>query len=221
MSSLRQISSIIAERAGKKRDITFIKEMEDLAVLKGATFIGRSLAKNPSQDKYYLRSFHLNLEKVDTTDECNEDLEDLDCCDKAFRSVEEVPNPLKYGANLFSYVGGLGGAEPYSWTTFGNERYMKHKPLTGKKARYTYINKRIYVFNKDIETIRVEMVASDPRALAKFACCDDCNTPCYDVEKDFFIDEQIAAIIIQDILANELRIAVPNEKIEIKEDKNV
>lgn len=220
MASLLQIASILAERASKKTDKSFIRQMEDLVVIERARIIANSLSKISSIDKYYLNAFHAPLKKVDITDECSTELEDLDCADEAYRTVDLVPEPIRYSGNLFTYVGAPGGAKAYGWTTFGNEPFMKASKLTGKNARWNYVNGYIYIFNKEIDKIRVEGVFGDPRELKKFQSCDG-TKPCFSEESEMFVDEQNAKLIINEILGTHLRLLPQNEKILIKEDKNV
>lgn len=219
MATLNQAASFLAERAGKKTDITFIQAMEDLVVIKWGRFIANSLSKNPSLDKFYLQAFEVAIVSLDMVDECADSI--ADCCDKAFKTVSTIPLPIRYGTNPFNYVGSPGGNKGYSYTTIGNLAVLSTSKLTGRNPKYSYVNNFIYVFNKDIDKIRVEGVFSDPRVLSKFKVCGT-DKPCYSNEQDFPIDEQSLEMIIKDIMANELRlVAIPNEKIELKEDINV
>lgn len=217
MASLLQIASQLAERAGRKNDITFIKQMKDLTIFKRATILANSLGKNPALDKLYLSYFHVDLKKVDATDECSD--EEIACADKVYKSVVPVPEPLKYGVHPFNYVGAPGGAKAYGWTTFGNEPYYQLDPFTGKFARHTYIDSYIYVFNKEIDEIRVEGVFGDPRKLAAFKSCNGAK-PCWTDEQETAIDERLAELIIKDI-TGELRFNIPDEPVQIKVDKDV
>lgn len=217
MPSLVQIGSILAERASKKNDITFRHEMEDLAIIKYGRFLANRLERNPGMDKYYLRAFDVPLKPIDKDDEC---LTSVDGCGKIMRSIDPIPDPVKYGAHLFNYVGAPGGYQAYGWTTFGTEPRLRKLPLIGGKARHTRVNSYLYIFNKDIDKARVEGVFPDPRLLAVFLQCGG-NKPCYDAVSDALIDEQTAELIIKDILMNELRLLPVNEKVQIKTDKNV
>jgi hypothetical protein len=219
MASLLQIASFLAERAGRQRDVVFRREMEDLIVLKRARFIANSLEKNPSKAKFYLQKFKVRLEKVDITDECEEEAAPA-CSDKAYKSIEKIPVPIQFGVHPFEYVGPIGGFQGFGWTTFGNEYWMKKRKHVGKKPRYAYTSERIYVFNTDLEEIQVEGIFDDPRLLRPFQACDGSKS-CWNDEQVLFLEAQYAEVIIRDILANELRIALPNEPIKIKEDKNV
>jgi len=215
MATLQQAASYLAERAGKKTDIPFIREMKDLVVVISARFKADTLGKTPSLDKYYLQRFNVPLQAVDKSDECNADIAK---CDKVFRSIEKVPSPLRYTTNPFSYVGAPDGSHGFGWTTFGTEPKRQLKKLTGQFPRHTYINEYIYIFNKDIDEIGVEGVFSDPRAVAKFKCG---GKPCYSDESEFPIDEQLLKLVYDEIITKHLRLIIPNEKILIKEDKNV
>lgn len=218
MASLKQAASILAERAEKKNDVSFIKEMKDLIIIKRARIIANSLSKNPSLAKYYLQRFNVPLIAVDAGDECNEDIAK---CDKVFRTIEKVPESLRYYPNPFGYVGAPDGSHGWGWTTFGTEPKRRVKKLTGKFPRWTYTNGYIYIFNKDIPEVGIEDVFSDPRSVAKFKCGTD-GKPCFSEESEFPIDEQTLELIIKDIMQNELRLSNGNnEKILIKEDKNV
>ncbi len=217
--TLDQIASILAERAGKKSDNTFIREMKDLVIIKRARIIANSLSKNPSLDKNYMQGFKVAVKLIDITDECS--IEDPECIDKAWITTVEIPQPIRYGVNPFAYVGSIGGSKGFGWTTFGNESFLKRKILTGKNPRYTWRNNRIVIFNKDLTEagLGVEGVFGDPREVSKFKACDG-KKSCYSDEQEFPIDEQNVELIIRDLMTNELRLNVVNEKNVIREDHN-
>jgi hypothetical protein len=222
MSSLIQIASILAERASKKTDQSFILEMKDLAVIKRARFLENSLNKDNGLDKIYTNSFIVPLKRVNPANECEED---PDPCDSILRTVDKVPTPIRYGVHPFNFVGPAYGGKPYGWTTFANEPRLKALPLTGKDARHTYRNQYVYIFNEEnVEEVLIEGVFPDQRLIAKFFACPDEDgnkKVCWKNEQDFFVEESIAELIIKDILQNELRIISRNEPTEVKPDKNV
>jgi hypothetical protein len=220
MASLRNLASFLAERAGKKRDITFIRSMEDLLIVKRARFLANSLSKDPSKDRFYLQKFKLPLTKIDLEDECLE-TEDIDpkCESKAYISTDSVPIPIRYGVHPFNYVGPVGGFKGYGWTTLGTEPWMKKRDMVGGNPRYTYTSNKIYIFNKEISEIAVEGVFPDPRLLKEFQSCD--GTVCWSEEQEAFIEDEIAELILTDIEQNNLRLAVPNPPIQVKTDENV
>jgi hypothetical protein len=215
MGSLTALGSLLAERAGRKRDAAFIQQMEDWVVAKRARFIANSLSKSPNLDRYYLQKFTLETEAVDITDECNLDPSK---CDAVYRTVV-LPQPLRYNSSVFTYVGAPGGYKSFGWSTFGSEPYLRDNQLTGKNPRYTYTNDRVYVFNWDGK-IQIEGVFADPRQLAKFRSCNDDGKSCYSDEIDFPIEEQTSSLIISEIV-RELGLSKENEPVQIKEDKNV
>jgi hypothetical protein len=216
MASLHQAGSYLAERAGKKTDITFIKQMKDLVVIESARLKANSLSKTPSLASHYIQRFHVPLKKVDSTDECNE--EAIDKCEMVYRSVLSIPEPIRFTSNPFPYVGSPDGGHAFGWTTFGTEPKRRVKKLTGKFPRHTYANNYLYIFNIEIDEIAVEGVFSDPRSVSKFKCN---GTPCYSDEQEFPIDEQTLKLVYDEIITKHLRLVIPNEKIQIKEDKNV
>ena len=216
---LSQIAEILAERKGKQLDVPFRLQCEDLIVIHTARILTNILSKNPAQKKYYSKFIILDLEEVNK-DECDE-LADCNC-QNVLKTTKEIPQTLKVGSNIFDYFGSVGGSQPYAWTTFGSEQFMRTSKYTGKKARYTVINNYGYIFNeKNIPKIRIEDVFADPRKLATFSCSSESFIPCYSATSDFITDEAIAQLVIQSILQNEFRLMPDKEKIEIKEDKNV
>jgi len=214
MASLWQAASILADRAGKRTDITFIQQMKDLVVIKRARIIANSLSKSSNADRFYLQSFDIDLKLIDKTDECSQEVPE--CCDKAWKTIDKIPQPIRYGVHPFNYVGGPGGNMPFGYTTFGTEYFMQKRPIAGKRGRYTYSNDYIYTFNKEVPFIRIEGVFSDPRKVAKFRACGT-TTPCYSDEQEFPIDEQNLEIIIKDI-TNELRFNLPDQPTQVKID---
>lgn len=223
MSSLLQIASILAERASQKTSASFILEMKDLAVIKRARFLKNSLEKNSNIDRLYLNSFLVPVARVNPADPCEENPDE---CDSLLRSTDLVPKPIRYAVHPFNYVGAPDGSIPFGWTTFGTEPKLKLLKPSGKKARHTYIDQYIWLFNENnLEYVRVEGVFPDPRLIAKFKACssDSATAPksCWNEEQDFFVEEDIAELIIKDTLANELRLIARNEPVTIKEDKNV
>ncbi len=217
--TLIQIAEILAERAGQQFNVPFKKEMEDLVVIHRARILTNSLQKNPALKKFYTQAIIVNFEEVNK-DEC-EGLADCNC-ENILRTVEELPETLRVGVNPFDYFGSSGGFQPFGWTLFGAEQFMSTSKYTGKKARYTIINRHGYVFAEhNIEKGRIEDVWGDPRALAAFSCSSVEHIPCYSTTNDFIADEAVAQLVIESILTKELRLIPEKEEIEIKTDKNV
>lgn len=216
---LTQIAEILSERVGKQLDVPFRLQCEDLIVIHYARILTNILSKNPAQKKYYSKFIILDLEEVNK-DECDE----LADCNyqNVLRTVQEIPQTIKVGSNIYDYFGSVGGSQAFGWTTFGSEQYMSTSKYIGKRTRYTVINNRGYIFNeKNILKIRIEDVFADPRKLANFSCSTETFVPCYEATNDFIADEAIAQLVIQSILQNEFRLMPKKEEIEIKEDKNV
>ncbi len=217
--TLKQIAEILAERAGRQFDVPFKKEMEDLIVIHRARILTNTLQKNPALKKHYSQAIIVNFVEVNK-DEC-EGLADCNC-GNILKTVEEIPEALRVGVNLYDYFGSAGGFQAYGWTTFGAEQYLATSKYVGKKARYTVVNKYGYVFGEhNIEKGRIEDVWGDPRKLAAFSCSSTEHVPCYTASSDFVADEAVAQLVIENILTKELRLLPEKEDIEVKVDKNV
>jgi len=217
--TLNKIAEILAERQGRQLDVPFKKLLEELIVIHTARILTNAIQKNPAQKKFYAQSIIVEVEEVDK-DDCEEVAE---CpCENVLRSKNKLPNPLN-GVNIFDYVGSIGGATAYGWTTFAAEQYLSTSTVTGRLPRYTWLNGYIYIFNeKNAEKIRVEDVFPDRRKLANFKCSTEESAPlCYTETSDFITDEAIAQIVIENILTKEFRFQPPQDDIEIKTDKNV
>lgn len=181
--------------------------------------LANSLSKDNGKSRFYLNSFKLPLKKIDLEDECATEI-DPKCESKAYKSEAQVPTPLIFGVHPFDYVGPIGGFKGYGWTTKGNERLLKKRLYVGKEARYAYVDGYIYIFNKEIDEIEVSGVFPDPRLLKPFQACEG-EKSCWTEEQEAFIEDQWAEIVLSDITQINLRLALPNDKVQIKEDQNV
>lgn len=219
-NTLKDIGELLAERAGRQLDVPFQMEMRDLVILKRARFLTNTLEKKTSLSRFFSQAFDIEITKIDiTAKDCEEALPDG--CDIAFKTVENVPIPLKIGVHPFDYVGAPGGHKAYGYTNFGSESTLRHLPYVGKKPRYAYINDKIYIFNEpNSNKIRIEGVFSDPRDLAAFKKCGT-DKPCFSETENFPIDGATLELIIRDIMATELRLNPVQEDIQVKVDKNV
>lgn len=220
MASLSQGASQLADRAGKKNEVVFIKQMKDLVVFRRAVFLGNTLSKQPGLDRHYLQSFKVPMIKVDKDDEwCPIDPEEEECCNILYRSQLPIPEPIRYGVHPFNYVGSVGGSKAYRYTTFGNEPFLQADKQLKDFPAYTFLNNYLYIFNIKTDYIRVEGVLADPRGAAPFQVCEG-NQSCYSDEQEFPIDERLMGLIITDI-TKELGFNAPDEPTIVKVDKSV
>lgn len=215
--TLTAIAEYLSERAGRQFDVPFNDQMKDAVVAHRATYLTRRLEKKPHLKSYYMQSFIVDLVATNK-EECAELAE---CgCENVLRTVKKIPKPIVIGSHPFAYIGNPTGTHPYGWTTFGTEPSLVHSPITGKKPRHTYLNEYVYVFNeKNASKLRGEGVFSDPRVLKDLQSCTD-EGPCYSDTIDFPIDDELAQLIIEQILKIDLNIMSREEKIEIKADEN-
>jgi len=219
-NTLKDVGEFLAERAGRQLDVPFQRQMHDLVILKRARFLTNTLEKKTSLSRFFLQAFDADIIKIDiTAKDCEDALPEG--CDIAFKTVLDIPVPLKIGVHPFDYVGAPGGHKSYGYTTFGSESTMRHSKYTGKKPRYAYINDKLYIFNEpNSNKIRIEGVFSDPRDLAPFMKCGT-DKPCFSETENFPIDGATLELVIQDIMAKELRVTPREEDLQVKVDQNV
>jgi hypothetical protein len=204
---LREITSIIAERADRAFDVPFQRELEKMVHYWRAEMIRRALNKNPHDRKHYLQSISI---EIDPTDEC----EDLD--PEMSKSKLTIPTPIRANGILFDYVGAEDRSNSFGYLTSSMLHINEYNKYTKKNSRYMYRNNYIYVTNAaDMGSITVEAIFQDPTDLARFKCGGEV---CYDRNSEYPMPYDITQMVVNSILTNELRLAGQEEKeINVKE----
>jgi hypothetical protein len=205
---LRDITSIIAERADRAFDVPFQKELEKMVHYWRAEMIRRALNKRPFDRKFFLQS--ITTEMVSAEDEC----EELNC--KVSKTKLVTPTPIRANGILFDYVGAEDRSNSFGYLTSAMAHTVTDNPYTKKNARYMYRNGYVYVTNfRDLGSITIEGIFEDPTDLARFKCGSE---QCYDKDSEYPMPYDITQMVVNSILTNELRLVGQDEKeINVKE----
>ena len=208
---LKQITSLISERAGRQFDVPFQKEVEQMVHYWRAEFIRRTLNKDPSGRRFFLQAYRDTL-KPASKQECG----GIDC--NISRTESTVPSPIRTTGPLFDYVGSVNGENAFGLVHTSYIQTMKYNRYTRKHPRYMYLNGYIFVINKaDAQNIRIEGIFSDPTALASFSCTSG-SSACYDENSEYPMPLDLAPLVINTILTNELKLPGQEEKeVDVKE----
>lgn len=200
--TLREITSIIAERAGRAFDTPFHLELEKMIHYWRAEMIQQALNKRPSDRKFFTQSFEVDVEDAKT--EC----EDLEC--DVSRTVSLIPSPVRANGILFDYVGAADRTNSFKYMTSAAIETDPYNRYTKDMGKYMYRNDRIYIIKSpNTETIVVEGIFEDPTALAAFKCG---GSVCYSDTSAYPMPLDITKRVVNAILTNELRLPGEIEK---------
>jgi len=199
---LREITSILAERADRQFDIPFHKELEKMVHYWRALVIHRALDKRSHDRKNFLQSISVDI--VEATDEC----EGLNC--DVSKSSVVIPIPVRANGILFDYVGAEDRSNAFGHLTSAMSHVNDYNRYTKKNHRYMYRNGYIFVTNaKNLDKIVVEGIFEDPTDLSRFKCD---GSVCYDENSQYPMTGDITQAVITSILTNELGITGQDEK---------
>lgn len=121
------------------------------------------------------------------------------------RSSRIVPAPMRFGTDLFDYVGTIDGDVPFGYAAEGTFALMKFLPYAGKKTFYEWVNRRIIIRNKSVNfvdqpipMIRVKAVFDHPLDVFQFNCQ---TTGCDFWDEPYPATNDIVQMIIQYVLS--------------------
>ena len=207
MPSLLKIVGSLAARVGKPFDVDLQEELKYVIAYKRANYTQQFIEKHPIQRKLFLQKLTVELEKA-PSDDCTP----VEGC-TIMRTKCEVPIPIRNSSTIFDFVGdstfmnGYGYQEPDFIQDIAANRF------TGKKPKWYYMNKRIYIYNTTtINRIGVRGVFEDPASVNACACEDK---DCLQDTDDYPIALDLLNAIVRDTLKVELgRPLLPEEEVE-------
>ncbi len=105
----------------------------------------------------------------------------------------------------FTFVGS-DGRQSISYILPEEIEIYQHNPISGKMPRYTFMNKKPYLFNTSLDNILFRGPFTDPRQLKKY----DCGDTCFNEEDDNFFEEHLRSVIV-DMVLKELGVRKTDE----------
>ena len=216
--TLNQIVGILSDRVGQPFNTALIEQLKVIVNYKRANYMKQLLDRNPSQRKFFVQEFSVELQK---TDKALCPFNAIDCF--FLVSKVDIPTPIRGNYALFDYVGTLDRLIAFTYMSPEHLEFNAYNRYTANRPRYYYADKKLYILNNlDLTEVVIRGIFSDPRALEGFICKDAAGnlvaTTCLTDDDPYPAPEDIIQAIIRDILQVELRNQFP-EKEEVKIDE--
>lgn len=214
MTTLNKIVYNIAHSQGREEDLPYIQRLKFMVHGLRAKIIRRDLDRNRFTPSQYLQTIGcLDMKFYDASSCCGVE---VGC--KVFRSVDRVPNPVRFKDRVpFYFVGTIDGKKEYSPMSTAQLNYISASKYSASLPRYYYDDGYIYLINGAAKKIQLKGVFEYPSDLAPFNNCDD--TVCYDDDSPYPISADLARDITEAILNADIKVERPdNDKEEVTID---
>lgn len=204
--SLNQLAGLLAERAGKKYDLSFREEMKVAIHYWRQRLLVDSLNSRPEDREFFKVWFDMKLEvaPISTFEGFPED-----ACVK--RTVDCLPKPLRANSTIVDFIGYLNKEKRIPLVkSLQTAKILNQSQFSGARPRAVLINGYIYTFNYTGPGISVAMIPEDMTEVPSEGMeCLDCASNkdlCYTDDAPYPVSGDIAQRIVQAILATELSI---------------
>jgi hypothetical protein len=211
--SVQEVVESLAKLVGEPFDIPTQEQLKHIVGYKMADFFQKVVAADPNNRRFYLKEITVPLERVDRA-LCPVD---TDCT--VLRTTLQIPIPARTAYALFDYVGPVTKDDGYRYIPPEQLQYIINygSKYTQDRPGYFYVNKYVYIYNEyALEDINIRGLWFDQRQLNIFKCEDQ---PCYKDTDQYDIPDDIVNLMIQDILKNEIKLLIGEDKTEVTLDK--
>ena len=212
--TLNQLAEILAERAGKKFDLSFREEMKVVIHYWRQRLLVDSLNSRPEDREFFKVWFDMALEvaPISTFEGFPEN-----SCIK--RSTKCLPKSLRANSILVDFIGYLNKERRIPVVkSLESARILDQSQFTGGQPRAAIINGYIYTFNYMGPGVSVAMIPEDMTEVPTEGLeCFECSANkdlCYTDDSPYPVSGDIAQRIIQAILSTELSRNVMDPKTE-------
>lgn len=220
--SLNSITTVIAQQFDREQDEPFKRSMEVRVNAWRSKLIANSLEKKPQQRKFFAQTLWVPME-------CHSRIPcptPITICN-VMRSKQPIPQPMRYGVDLFDYVGAIDGETPFNYAAPGTTSLNAYAKYAQFQEQYEYENSHIIVTRKkdinvqvNIPMIRVDAVFDDVAAIFAYNCnsgqCDYWDLP-YPVPGD--IRQMIIQYILQVDFAKDRTTTPQVDEVEVDPGK--
>lgn len=203
-TTLNKITTVLATHWKKELDEPFKRMLALRIDYWRSRLIRNSLSDKPEEAKFFMQDLYMTLEKTQTVPDC---LPDPTC--PVLKTVSKVPTPMRYGSQLFAYVGSIDGENGYTYVDPGTEGYLREGKYSKNITFYSWDNINITVKNRpNLPLIRIRGVFDAPYQVMQLNCdagqgCDYWNEP-YPITGD------ILQGVVQGIIQIDFGGATPN-----------
>lgn len=212
-ASLRQIVDSLSARVGQPFDVSLQDELKHIFIYRASGLLSELMDQYPAQREIYSQDAIFELEN--TKEPICPGVES-DC--KVFRTKCDIPKPMRTNHDLFLYVGGVNGRQPFQYWPLENAEWLAYNRYTKNRPKFDYINNRVTIYNKhELVNVRIRTVWEDPYSFSACGCAT--NVVCPNENSPVPYPEDIIATVVEQILRIELMKLIPAQDTgEVKTD---
>jgi hypothetical protein len=206
VSSLNQLSEILAERSGRQFDIPFREEMKVVINYWRSRLVVDSLNSRPADRMFFTKWIEIPLIQVPRSE-----FPGFPECEVILRTKCKVPKTVRANSKMYDFVGKLDRMDAVQLRTPSEIQALSHSTYTGHLPRASEINEYVYVFGTlNLPGLAFQLIPEDVEEFKQ--CCIDCGaSSCYNDDEPYPVSLDIQQRIIQSILSTELRNILPSE----------
>lgn len=206
MTTLNEISEIIAHALGKQFDYTLRESIKYSVLWWREELIRRDLDRNGFSPFDYLQTVCFKFDKVDSG-ECI-----LESGVEILKSDKKIPKPVRLksnGRSNFMFVGTSDRSKTFTFAMEYQIPYLMCLAFNDKTIYYTYKNEHIYILNNlNIYEGFVEGIFSDPRGYNM-----NCSKDNFTDDSKLPISSDLLKTIREGIIRGDFPIINPDDKI--------
>lgn len=194
-NSLSSMTTEIAAALHKELDEPFKRLLAQSIDNWRSRLIRNSLQEKPNESKFFKQTLWAEMEDADPTPVCI----GMPGC-PVRRTKKIIPRPVRYGNQLFDYVGGADGKSPFSEGTPGMLTFQRAGKYSGNSIFWSLVDWRGIVEGlPNLPWMRFDGIFDKPSEVMKFNCDGGINCDYWD--KEYPVPGDIAQQIIQFIIA--------------------
>lgn len=212
MTTLNEISEIIAHALGKQFDYTLRESIKYSVLWWREELLRRDLNRNGFSPFDFLQTVCFKFDKVDSG-ECS-----LPSGKDILKSDKKIPRPIRLksnGRSNFMFVGSSDRSTSFTFATEFQIPFLLCLPFNKNTIYYTYKNEHIYILNNlNIYEGFIEGIFSDPRGYNM-----NCGKDNFTDDSKLPISNDLLRVIRDGIIRGDFPILTQEEIVKIKEDE--
>ncbi len=192
--TLSSMTTEIAVHLKKELDEPFKRLLAQSIDNWRSRLIRNSLQEKPNESKFFLQTLYVPMASALATPACV----GAPLC-PVMKSTKILPKPVRFGTQLFDYVGAIDGKRPFTETIPGAGAYQTAGKYSRKSILWRYeLDYIIIEGHPNLPYVRIDGVFDRPSEVMQFNC--DAGIDCDFWDKPYPVTGDIAQQIIQFIV---------------------
>jgi hypothetical protein len=198
-TTLSKLTTELAAHLGKELDEPFKRILADKIDSWRSRLLRNSLQEKPLESKFFRQRIYVPLQEVSPIPECLTSTPVPIC--KVLESTQDIPTPLRFGTQLFDFVGSVDGATSFREEAPGTGDYLRAGKYSRKLVTYSFINQKLRVNGAGkLPMAMLDGVFDKPSEAMRFNC-EVAGMGCDYWDQPYPITGDIAQLVVQCILS--------------------